>query len=119
MKEMSALIPNILDYKIGATICNNVGTYYLFLCLLDNKKINISLKEIIKKFDSDLCKANFGYENLRNIKYLGEPKIFLMEEKEYNVIFQIDPKIKSHVKAKVFLPEQFLKDIIERMKKVN
>ena len=115
MEVMHELIPNILDYKLGATIFDNAGTYYLFLCLLDKSKVDLSLDEITKKFDELLGKVNYLYQLFRNQKTLGYPKVYLIDAKEYSILFQTEICKKSHNKAKVLLSEQELKEILKKM----
>lgn len=50
MKKMEEILPNIIGYFIGATIYNEIATYFLFLCLDDGQKLNITINELEKKF---------------------------------------------------------------------
>jgi hypothetical protein len=117
MKKMDEIIPNIIEYSLGSTIFNNVGTYFLFLSLLDNQKNNINLDEIKKSFDLMICKANHIYEYLRNLDALGEPKIFLMDKEKYNKIVKIKTNQKRHNKASIILSENLLNKILTNIKK--
>ena len=116
MEKMHEIIPGILEYKLGATIYKNVGTYFLILCLLDKENLNISLDELATKFDTWLGKTNTVYQGFRNIKALGAPKVILIDTKEYSELFQTDISKKRHNKAKVLLAEQELKDILIKLK---
>ena len=117
MKKMDEIVPNIIEYSLGSTIFNNVGTYFLFLSLLDNQKNNINLDEIKKSFDLMICKANHIYEYLRNLDALGEPKIFLMDKEKYNKIVKIKTNQKRHNKSKFILSENLLNKILTNLKK--
>lgn len=116
MEKMHEIIPNILEYKLGATIYHNVGTYFFFLCLLDKEKIDFSLEQIAEKFDLWLGEANHSYQFFRSIKAIGEPKVILVDSKEYNQLFQNEITKKSHVKAKVLLTEKDLREILKKLK---
>ena len=118
MKQMHTIIPNILDYKLGATIYNGIATYFLFLNLLDKNEVKIPLEEIIKKFDIWMGKANELYEMLRIIKALADPKVILLDTKEYNKLFQVDPKKKKHNKAQVLIQDPAMKEILKNLKNI-
>ena len=117
IRRMDEIIPNILEYSVGSTIFDNVGTYFLFLSLPDNQVNNINLDEIKKEFDLMLCKVNCVYKYLRNLDCLGEPKIFLMDKEKYNKIMKINTNKKRHNKPKFILSEQVLNKILTNMKK--
>ena len=117
IRRMDEIIPNILEYSVGSTIFDNVGTYFLFLSLPDNQVNNINLDEIKKEFDLMLCKVNCVYKYLRNLDCLGEPKIFLMDKEKYNKIMKINTNKKRHNKPKFILSEQLLNKILTNMKK--
>ena len=113
MSKLNESIPDILEYKLGGTLINNVGIYYLFLCVPSKQKIDIPAEEISKKFDTLLRKINFGYEHYRELNILQLPKTILLETNEYNELFSIDPKIKRHNKEKLFITEDALKKILK------
>lgn len=117
IKKMNDIIPNILEFKLGGIFCNNVGTYYLFLGLLDKKEVSIPLEEIAKKFDTFLSEANYLYGLFRKSKALAEPKVILFDVKEYNELIETDPGKRKHNKAQVLLTESELKEILENLKK--
>lgn len=117
MRKMDEIIPNIIEFSVGSTIYDNVGTYFLFLSLPDNQKNNINLEEIKNLFDLMICKENHIYEYLRNLNALGEPKIFLMGKEKYNKIFKIKTDEKRHNKSKFILSENFLNKILQNFKK--
>ena len=117
MRKMDQIIPNIIEFSVGSTIFDNVGTYFLFLSLPDNKKISINLDEIQKSFDLMICKANHVYKYLRNLDALGDPKIFLMDKENYNKIVKIKTNKKRHNKSKFILSENCLNKILKNMKK--
>ena len=119
MEEMKKILPNIFEYKLGAKIINNVGSYYLFICLHDKNEVKISHEEIVKKFDEFLKKANHFYKLIRLQKILGDPKVILMNTKEYYETFQISPVAKGHNKAKILISQQQLDAVLERMEKTK
>jgi hypothetical protein len=118
MRKMDEIIPNIIEYSLGSTIYNNVGTYFLFLSLSDNQKNVINLDELKKYFDSMICKVNCVYKYLRGLEALGEPKIFLMDQEKYNKLVKIKINKKSHNKSKFVLSENLLNKILKNIKKV-
>ena len=117
MRKMDEIIPNIIEYSLGSTIYNNVGTYFLFLSLPDNQKNVINLDELKKYFDSMICKVNCVYKYLRGLEALGEPKIFLMDQEKYNKLVKIKINKKSHNKSKFVLSENLLNKILKNIKK--
>ena len=114
---MDEIIPNIIEYSLGSTIYNNVGTYFLFLSLPDNQKNVINLNELKKSFDSMICKVNCVYKYLRGLEALGEPKLFLMDQEKYNKLVKIKINKKSHNKSKFVLSENLLNKILKNIKK--
>ena len=118
MRRMDEIIPNILAYSIGATIYENIGTYFLFLSLDDDQLKNINLNTLIKEFDLALCKVNFGYGVDRKKKYLGEPKVFVMNKEKYNKLMNINSNKTTQIKQKYILNEKFLNEILEKMEKI-
>lgn len=117
MRKMDEIIPNIIEYSLGSTIYDNVGTYFLFLSLPDNQKNIINLDELKKSFDSMICKANYVYKYLRGLNALGEPKIFLMDQENYNKLVKIKTNKKGHNKSKFILSENLLNKILKNIKK--
>lgn len=116
MRKMDEMIPNILEYSLGATIYENVGTYFLFVSLPDNQRNAIDLDKIKKGFDLMLCRVNYVYESLRKLDCLGEPKIFLMDKEKYFKIFRIASNRKCHNKPKFILSQKLLNQIIINFK---
>ena len=117
MRKMDEIIPNIIEYSLGSTIYDNVGTYFLFLSLHDNQKNIINLDELKKTFDSMICNANYVYKYLRGLNALGEPKIFLMDQENYNKLVKIKTNKKGHNKSKFILSENLLNKILKNIKK--
>ena len=111
IKKIEEMVPNILEYSLGATIYENIGTYFLFLALPDNQKNVIDLDKIKKEFDLMLCKVNYVYDSLRKLDCLGEPKVFLLDKEKYFKIFKNDPNIKCHNKPKYILSQKLLNQI--------
>ena len=111
IKKIEEMVPNILEYSLGATIYENIGTYFLFLALPDNQRNVIDLDKIKKEFDLMLCKVNYVYDSLRKLDCLGEPKVFLLDKEKYFKIFKNDPNIKCHNKPKFILSQKLLNQI--------
>ena len=113
MKKMDEIIPNILGFLIGATMYNNIATYFLFLCL-DNTKINISINDLEKKMESFLFEVHSLYKFYRKENLLGPAKIIIKKKEQFNEIQTFITNIKSHNKQKNKIPETALKEILKK-----
>ena len=113
MKKMDKIIPNILGFLIGATLYNNIATYFLFLCL-DNTKIKININELEKKMESFLFEANSYYKLYRKSGILGPAKIIIKNKEQFKEMQAYITKIKSHHKQKYKIPETVLKEFLKK-----
>lgn len=113
MNKMDKIIPDILGYAFGATIIDNVGTYFMFLCL---KNVDIGLNEddISDKLDLILSEVNCLYKELRQLGYIAKPVVFLNNEKQHLLIINKESGGKKHNKPVNILSETKLKKILER-----
>ena len=113
MKKRDEIIPNILGFLIGATMYNNIATYFLFLCL-DNTKINISINDLEKKMESFLFEVHSHYKFYKKENLLGPAKIIIKNKEQFNEIQTFITNIKSHNKQKNKIPETALKQILKK-----
>ena len=118
MKKMDEIIPNIIGFLIGATVYNDIATYFLILCL-DNKTLDISIEELEKKFDLILFEINEGYKRQRNYNYLGPAKIIIKNKEEFNKIQTDITKNQSHNKQKFIIPEISLNELLKKEGYIN
>ena len=113
MKKMDEIIPNILGFLIGATMYNNIATYFLFLCL-ENKKIDISTNELEKKMESFLFEIHPVYKHFRELNILGMAKIIIKNKEQFNEMQTFITKVKSHNKQKNKISETALIEILKK-----
>lgn len=118
MKKINEIIPNIAGFLIGATIYNNIATYFLIL-FLDNKNLNVSLEELEKKLDYFLGEANVGYKQFRYLNLLGPSKIIIKNKEEFNEIQNKIKHKKSHNKQKFVLSEEDLTKFLKEEGYIN
>lgn len=118
MKKMDEIIPNIIGFLIGATVYNDIATYFLILCL-DNKTLDISIEELEKKFDLILFEINEVYKRQRSYNYLGPAKIIIKNKEEFNKIQTDITKNQSHNKQKFIIPEISLNELLKKEGYIN
>ena len=113
MVKMENIVPDILGFCIGATTVNQIATYFLFLFLDGKKELKLNIDELEKKFDIFLSESNCLYKKYRHFNYIGQPKIFIKHQEQFNKLKENLHYIKSHNKPKFIIPEPLLIDILK------
>ena len=113
MKKFDEIIPDILGFLIGATMYNNIATYFLILCL-DNTKINIKINELEEKMELFLFEIQLNYKHYRELGVLGPAKIIIKNKEQFNEIQTFIKKAKSHNKQKYIIPEAALTELLKK-----
>lgn len=113
MEEMDKVVPGILEYTFGATIIDNMGRYFVFLCLKDNN-IALSNDELSEILDSILSEVNCLYKELRHLNFIVKPVVYVNNEEEYSSIMNKKSVERKHNKPVNILSATKLNKILER-----
>lgn len=113
MAKMDNVIPGILEYSVGAELVDNIGRYFMFLCL---KSTNIDLTEsdISEKLDLFICEVNYLYKDLRKLNLINKPVVYVYDEEKYFSIINEKSVRKRHNKPTNILSSKKLQAILER-----
>lgn len=113
MQKMDDVVPDILEYSVGAKLVDNVGKYFVFLCV---KSTDISSVEsnISEKFDLFLCEANYLYKELRTLNLIDKPVVYVYSEEKYFSLTNKKTAKKRHNKPINILSSKNLQVILER-----
>lgn len=116
MEKMDKVVPDILEYAFGATIIDNVGRYFVFLCL-KNTDIGLSNDELSEILDSILSEVNCLYKELRHLNFIVKPIVYVKNEEEYSSIINKTYGERKHNKPVNVLSATKLNKILERYDK--
>ncbi len=113
MEKMDKVVPGILEYAFGATTIDNVGRYFVFLCL-KNTDTDVSSDELSEILDSILSEVNCLYKELRHLSFIVKPVVYVNDEDEYSSIVNKKSGEKKHNKPVNILCATKLNKILER-----
>lgn len=113
MEKMNEVVPGILEYSFGATIIDNVGRYFLFLCL-KNTDIHLTKNDLSETLDSILSEVNCLYEELRHLRFIAKPVVYVNDEEQYFSTISKKSIEKKHNKPVNILSATKLNKILER-----
>lgn len=113
MQKMDNVIPGILEYSVGAKLIDNVGKYFVFLCLKSTDIGSIE-SDISEKFDLFLCEVNYLYKELRTLNLIDKPVVYVYNEEKYFSVINKKTVKKRHNKPINILSSKNLQVILER-----